>query len=354
MNEQDVASIWQGPHVRLRAIEPEDWAAFHAWNQDDDIARRLYQIPFPQSAAALQRWTEREANRGPKNDEFRWVIEDAAGVIVGAINSHSCDRRNGTFGYGLHIDRAHRGKGYAAEAIRLVLRSFFDELGYQKAHVHVYAFNEPSIRLHERLGFQQEGRLRRLLFTGGRHHDVLVYGLTAEEFRRITPFGDGRAVRSSKETTPPTADDRADAIRIVTATDAEVASILALDRLVLGDDSRADHLIAAIASGQCRVARLGGEVIGFALLDRSFFEQWFVPLLIVHPDARRRGVGSALLRDIQANVAPDNLFTSTNASNAPMRRLCARLGFIEAGTIDYLDEGDPEVVLVWLGNSLTP
>ncbi|HEU5433040.1 MAG TPA: GNAT family N-acetyltransferase, partial [Thermomicrobiales bacterium] len=353
-DERATASIWQGPKVRLRAIEPGDWSAFHAWNQDDDIARRLYQIPFPQSQAALQRWTEREARRVHKDDAFRWVVEDAMGNAVGAINTHPCDRRNGTFGYGVHIDRAQRGQGYAAEAIRLVLRYFFDELGYQKAHVHVYAFNAPSIRLHEQLGFQREGRPRRLLFTAGRHHDVLAYGLTAEEFHRMAALEDGRAESSSENIVPPAADDRGVSIHIAPATAADAAAILSLDRLVLGDERRADHLAAAIAAGRCRAARCGGEIVGFALRDRSFFDQWFVPLLIVHPDARRRGVGAALLRDIQASVVPAKLFTSTNASNAPMRRLCARLGFVEAGTIDHLDEGDPEVVLVWLGSSLTP
>ncbi|MGI8643788.1 MAG: GNAT family N-acetyltransferase, partial [Thermomicrobiales bacterium] len=56
------------------------------------------------------------------------------------------------------------------------------ELRYQKVTVQVYAFNESSIALHEQLGFQREGRLRRLVYTGGQHHDVLMYGLTREEF----------------------------------------------------------------------------------------------------------------------------------------------------------------------------
>jgi RimJ/RimL family protein N-acetyltransferase len=39
------------------------------------------------------------------------------------------------------------------------------------------------IRLHERLGFVWEGRLRRVACTRGLHQDELVYRLTAEEFR---------------------------------------------------------------------------------------------------------------------------------------------------------------------------
>ena len=39
-----------------------------------------------------------------------------------------------------------------------------------------------SIRLHEKLGFQLEGRLRRMIYTNGQFFDELLFGLTAEEF----------------------------------------------------------------------------------------------------------------------------------------------------------------------------
>ncbi len=72
---------------------------------------------------------------------------------------------------------------YASEAIVLVLRYFFEELRYQKVTVTVYSFNAPSIRLHESLGFQREGCLRRTVFTQGQHFDEIFFGMTVEEFR---------------------------------------------------------------------------------------------------------------------------------------------------------------------------
>jgi RimJ/RimL family protein N-acetyltransferase len=64
----------------------------------------------------------------------------------------------------------------------LVLRYYFQELRYQKVTVRVYSFNDASIRLHEKLGFQLEGRLRRTVYTNGEYFDELIYGLTVEEF----------------------------------------------------------------------------------------------------------------------------------------------------------------------------
>jgi RimJ/RimL family protein N-acetyltransferase len=71
--------------------------------------------------------------------------------------------------------------------VNLVLRYYFRELRYQKCTVQVYDFNDASIALHERLGFQREGRMRRMGYTEGRHFDVLLYGITAEEFAACHP-----------------------------------------------------------------------------------------------------------------------------------------------------------------------
>jgi RimJ/RimL family protein N-acetyltransferase len=176
------SSVFRGQRVRLRAIEPADWAASFAWNQDDEQARSLYNIPFPQSAEAVRQWAQQESTRQPEDDAFRFVIENERGEVVGNLATHDCDRRVGAFSYGVSIRQDQRRAGYAAEAIELVLRYYFQELRYQKVTVRVYSFNDASSRLHEKLGFQLEGRLRRTVFTSGEYFDELIYGLTVEEF----------------------------------------------------------------------------------------------------------------------------------------------------------------------------
>ncbi len=175
-------SIWQGKNIRLRAIEPPDWEAYFGWNQDDDLNRRLYNIPFPQSQEAVKRWAEKEAGQERTDDNFRFVIVNDEDQPLGSISTHNCNRRMGAFWYGIHIGREHRQKGYASEAIVLVLRYYFEELRYQKANATVYSFNAPSLRLHEKIGFVIEGRLRRMGFTEGKYFDHVLFGMTAEEF----------------------------------------------------------------------------------------------------------------------------------------------------------------------------
>lgn len=168
--------------MRLRAAEPDEWALLWRWNQDSELLRCLEHIYPPQSQAAVKRWLEETASRQPKEEEFGVTIENLAGEPVGGLGTHHCDPANGTFSYGVSIAHEHRRHGYASAAIGLVLRYFFEERRYHKAWVHVYSFNEASLRMHERLGFQREGRLRQMIFTEGQFHDIVVLGLLADEY----------------------------------------------------------------------------------------------------------------------------------------------------------------------------
>jgi len=68
------------------------------------------------------------------------------------------------------------------EAVVLLLRFYFGELAYRKVETKVYAFNEPSLRFHDALGFKREGCRRAAHFTEGQYHDIVLFGMMAEEF----------------------------------------------------------------------------------------------------------------------------------------------------------------------------
>jgi len=179
-------NYWQGTRIRLRAVEPADAEIFNQWNRDSERARNLDFVWPPTSRASMDAWAQAESLKHLGNDQFRWIIETLQSTPVGSIDTHSCNPRCGTFGYGIDIAPEHRRKGYAGEAIRLVLRYYFEELRYQKVTVPVHSYNAASIRLHERLYFKLEGTHRRMGFTRGSYFDVLWYGMTVDEFQSIS------------------------------------------------------------------------------------------------------------------------------------------------------------------------
>lgn len=178
---------WQGVRVRLRAVEPSDALHHFELDKERDTDRNLHAVMPPNSLARAEKWARDMSEAGFRDgDSFFFEIEALdSGETVGTIDTHDCDPRAGTFEYGISIRERFRGRGYAADAICLVLRYYFMERRYQKCNVGVYSFNETSQRLHERLGFRLEGRRRRSTYTGGEYHDMVLYGITIEEFREL-------------------------------------------------------------------------------------------------------------------------------------------------------------------------
>lgn len=178
-----INNIFQGKRVRLRAVEPADWETYWKWSNDTDAQRAEGgDIDFPAPRDEIRAWAERESIHDGKAEMCFCIIETLEGEAVGRINSHSCEARNGTFMYSLALPPENRRKGYATEAIRLLMRYYFDERRYQKCTSMIFSFNEPSIRLHESIGFILEGRIRRMVYAMGGYHDTLYYGMTKEEF----------------------------------------------------------------------------------------------------------------------------------------------------------------------------
>ncbi len=175
-------NYWQGERVCLRAVEASDAEAFHRWDLDSERGRHLDFLWPPTSLASTQAWVQEASQKKLDGGTYMWVITDRAGIAVGSIDTHHCDARSGAFSYAIAIAAEERGKGYASEAIRMVLRYFFHELRYQKCTISVHSDNIPSIRLHEALGFQREGTLRRMIYTHGRYCDEIWFGMTREEF----------------------------------------------------------------------------------------------------------------------------------------------------------------------------
>jgi GNAT superfamily N-acetyltransferase len=133
-------------------------------------------------------------------------------------------------------------------------------------------------------------------------------------------------------------------ISIRLANESDVAALCSIDLVARCENERREFIRHSVASGACFVAVAGDEVIGYGVLNYTFYHNGCIDMLYVHSDHRCRGAAAALLRHLESQCETSKLFTSTNLSNFAMQSLLAKLGYVLSGIIHNLDEGDPEIV----------
>jgi len=176
-------SFWRGERIRLRALSKADAVHWLAFDEDSEAIRKLnLGLSLPRSAEQAAEWAARFADFANADEAMIFTIETHDADYVGSLNLGGVDRRHGTFSTGTRLSAAYRGKGYALEAKRIVLRYAFLEMRLQKYNLRCLETNAAVIRHAELLGCRPEGRIRRDVFTEGRFFDVLLFGLTREEF----------------------------------------------------------------------------------------------------------------------------------------------------------------------------
>ena len=133
-------------------------------------------------------------------------------------------------------------------------------------------------------------------------------------------------------------------IHIRKAGENDIDALCTFDLIAQRDNERREFIRRVVTSGECFVAVTDDRVIGYVVLNYTFYHTGYIDMLYVHSDYRRSGAGVALLKHIESLCKTPKLFTSTNLSNLPMQSLLAKLEYVLSGVIHNLDEDDPEIV----------
>ena len=173
-----VRSPFVGDLVRLRALEEDDLPAISTMFNDPDVLRFMDSVTFPEPLAGTRSWWERTRT----NSSARiFGIETIGGEVVGCCGLESISARDRSALLGIWVGKPFWGKGYGTDAVRILCRFAFREMNLQRVTLHVLETNPRGRRSYEKVGFKEEGRLRRERFVEGRYVDVIVMGLLAEE-----------------------------------------------------------------------------------------------------------------------------------------------------------------------------
>jgi GNAT superfamily N-acetyltransferase len=135
-------------------------------------------------------------------------------------------------------------------------------------------------------------------------------------------------------------------MRIRDAKESDLAAMYSVDYMAHAESSRRQHIREWVDAGRAIVALIDEVVVGYAVLEYTFFSNGFISMLMVDRASRRKGVAAALIKHLEEMCKTDKLFTSTNESNKAMQGLMQSMSFEPSGTVYNLDEGDPELFYV--------
>lgn len=173
-----------GERVRLRAIEEDDLPRYVEWFNDKEVIRGLNQF-LPMSLAEERKWFEDQQ----KVDRLERpmaidVKEGDAWRHIGGCGLFAFDHQVRRAEFGITIgDKSYWDQGLGSEATRLILDFGFNTLNLQKIMLRVYEYNHRAQQVYAKLGFVEEGRLRRDRFFDGKYYDTILMGILREEWQ---------------------------------------------------------------------------------------------------------------------------------------------------------------------------
>ena len=178
--------FWMYQNIIVREMTEEDYLKNREiYFLSKDARYYDNDVKLPLVADELTQKEEEHLHFGGDGTRLEFAIVNLEGEYVGNVNLHSIDRKNGTFSVSFYFLSRERKKGYASNAVALIVYYAFNELRLNKLNVCVNEGNEDSARLIQKIGCKPEGIWRENVFYDGKYVNVELYGLTREQFNEF-------------------------------------------------------------------------------------------------------------------------------------------------------------------------
>lgn len=171
--------------VRFRPATSQDVPVLYAFRMDEEVnywgtggyGDALSTLPELEEQIRSQRATD--ARR-----LFAIEVEVENGpIVIGSISFRKLDRisRRATIGMSIG-DKPYWGRGYGTEVVRQFVRFLFTSYNLHRIDIDTFADNERAIRCYKKVGFVEEGRLRKAMWTTKGYRDQVMMGLLREDW----------------------------------------------------------------------------------------------------------------------------------------------------------------------------
>jgi RimJ/RimL family protein N-acetyltransferase len=177
------ATTLRGTQVTVRPVDrsmaEELYNATHG-AEKEDLWRYMGEGPFPSRAAFDEALQAKEKSSNPL---FFAIVDNLTGLPVGQASYMRIEPVHRVIEVGniVFTPALQRSRG-ATEAMYLMARHAFEDLGYRRYEWKCNAFNQASRKAAVRLGFVFEGVFRQHMIIKGRNRDTAWFSITDGEW----------------------------------------------------------------------------------------------------------------------------------------------------------------------------
>ena len=170
-----------GERIQLRRHDPKNYGLYAEWYGDPEVWNLTSWARAPLGRSDVKRLFE-EREMSTTDDSFA-IHPNGVSEPVGVVSLMNLSEANLSAELSVIVGRPDdRSLGYGSEAIAMIVRYAFEDLGLNRVGLSVFDFNDAAIATYERLGFVHEGRLRRAVKREDGFRDALLMSVLRDEW----------------------------------------------------------------------------------------------------------------------------------------------------------------------------
>ncbi|MEM0053123.1 MAG: GNAT family protein [Nitrososphaeria archaeon] len=173
----------EGSEVSLRVVEYRDLEYIYQMvNNIDSIGE--YDVIQLTSWGEVEKWFKTPIS---SEDFVILVIErNIDKKILGFVAYYTVHPFLKLLEIGYQIfSKEDRGKGYATEAVNLLLKFLFTSKNVERIQATTHVENVSSQKVLENNGFIREGELRCSLYRNGKYHNTYIYSILRRDWEKL-------------------------------------------------------------------------------------------------------------------------------------------------------------------------
>lgn len=172
-----------GKRVNFCKITKNDLSTLQKWRNSSEIW--LYNTQYVLlNMVNQQQWYEQIMQK--KSDRIMFMVTNKLGKPIGVCGLIHIDLKDKIASIAIIIgEKEYQNKGFGTEILQMLVDYGFNQVRIHRIEAEVFAYNQASTKLFEKMNFKQEVILRDSLWRNGKWWDILILSILQNEYTKI-------------------------------------------------------------------------------------------------------------------------------------------------------------------------